>query len=129
MVNGVKSRYFGCYWQSMFLSAIVYPENVDPVRDKETIRHYKNYYSSFKYILPCKFCREFIQDTLEKKYPLDFSGKINLMHSLYIWKDAVNNKLISQGCTRTKKSPPFDKILKKFEKLHARCNPKIGKCV
>lgn len=129
MAPGVKSRFFGCYWQSMFLTAMVYPEKADSIKDKEKIRHFKAYYNSFKFILPCKFCREYIKDHLEKELPLDFTGRKKLIYSLYLWKDSVNNKLISQKCKKTKKSPSFGLVLKRLEKLYAVCNPKIGQCV
>lgn len=124
--KGVKSRYFGVYWQSMFLSAMVFPEK-EP--NKATIKKFKSYYGSFKFILPCKFCREFIREKLEKDLPLDYSGRIPLIRSIYIWKDAVNKKLIKQGCKKTKPSPPFEVILCRLEKLYAVCNPKLGQCV
>ena len=131
MTVGVKSKYFGCYWQSMFLSAMVYPDkiNLKVLSDKKKQKEYKKFFASFKYVLGCKFCREFIKDVLEKKYPLDFSGRIPLMYSIYMWKNSVNEKLIAQGCKVTKPSPPFKDILKKYEKLQARCSKSIGKCV
>ena len=46
-----------------------------------------------------------------------------------LWKNAVNDKLIAQGCPVTKKSPPFEVIVKRLEKMTAKCDKKIGKCV
>ncbi len=131
MVLGVKSKYFGCYWQSMFLSAMVYPSKInekEPTHLKK-MKEYKKFYGSFKYVLGCKFCREFVRDVLEKEHPIDFSGRIPLMKSIYTWKSEVNRKLIAQGCKVTKQSPPFKDILKRYEKLRARCNKSVGKCV
>lgn len=129
MARGVKSKYFGVFWSGMFLTALAYPEKADKIKDKAKIAHYKRYYNSFKYILPCKFCRDFIKEKLEKDFPLDFSGRIALMKSIYIWKDAVNRKLIAQGCLDTKPSPPFKEVLERYEALRAKCDKKIGKCV
>lgn len=131
MVAGIKSKYFGCYWQSFFISAMVFPEKINLNNPEHVlkVKHYKQFYGSIKYIIACKYCREYTRDVLEKKFPLDFSGRIPLMKSLYIWKDAINNKLIAQGCDFTKPSPPFEVILARYEKLKARCNKKIGKCV
>jgi len=128
---GVKSKEFGCFWRSMFLVALCYPEKIDNT-NKEHLkkrRNYKTYYRSLGNVLPCKFCRTFVQSTLEKKYPLDFSGRYPLIRSIYIWKDAVNEKLIKQGCEFTKPSPPLSVVIAKYSKYLARCNPIEGKCV
>jgi hypothetical protein len=124
--RGVKSKYFGVYWDSMFLTALGFPEKVE---NKTTLKHYKQYFESFKYILPCKFCREFIVEKLDKEFPHDFSGRKQLIFSIYLRRDAVNKKLISQGCKTTKPSPPFEVILKRLEKKYATCNATVGKCL
>lgn len=129
MTRGVKSKYFSCYWATLFLTALAYPEKADKIKDKEQIAHFKVYYNSLKYIIPCCFCRDFIRDHLEKEFPLDFSGRKQLIYSVYLWKDAVNKKLIGQGCKKTKPSPPFEIILKRLEKKYATCDKKVGKCV
>jgi hypothetical protein len=131
MVQGVKSKYFGCFWDSMFLAAMVYPSRIDKNDQShlKKMKEFKGYYNSFKYIIPCKFCREFIKDILEKEHPLNFTGRIALLKSLYIWRDRVNKKLIMKDCSFTKPSPPFKEILEKYENLRARCDKKIGKCV
>jgi hypothetical protein len=131
MVQGVKSKYFSSYWDTMFMSALIYPTKIDNNNKAhlETQKHFKQFYGSFKYVLGCRFCREYIINVLEPELPLDFSGKIPLMRSLYNWKNAVNLKLIKQNCPFTKPSPKFSVILKKYEKLRARCDAKVGKCV
>ena len=131
MTIGIKSKYFHCYWDSMFISAMSYPEKINKNSKEDLLKqkHFKIYFNSFKYVVSCKFCRDYIKTVLEKEFPLDFSGRVQLMHSIYLWKDSVNKKLIKQKCDFTKKSPPFEKILKKYEKLRATCDKKIGKCV
>ena len=131
MTQGVKSKYFGCYWQSMFLTAITFPGKCNPrlKEHRRKLRQFKQFYVSLRHVLPCRFCREFISDVLSKMYPLDFSGRIPLMRSIYVWKDQVNQKLISQGCKVTQPSPPFEVVLKRYNKLRANCNKNIGKCV
>ena len=131
MVQGVKSKYFGCYWDSMFLTAMIYPKKIDK-KNKEHLlkkKYFKEYYNSFKYIIPCSFCRDFIKDILEKELPINYNGRIELMKSIYLWKDRVNKKLLDKDCSFTKKSPPFYVILKKYEKLRAKCDKKVGKCI
>jgi hypothetical protein len=131
MVQGIKSKFFSCYWDSMFLSAMIYPSKIDEknLSHLKTMKEFKRYYNSFKYIIPCKFCREFIKDVLEPTLPLDFSGRISLMKSLYLWKNRVNIKLLLKNCSFTKPSPPFKEILDKYETMRAKCDKKIGKCV
>lgn len=117
--DGIKSKQFGCYWKTMFLTALCYPIDINKCDNPQrTIRKYRQYYDSFEYVLPCRFCREFIKNTLKKEYPLDYSGRIALFKTIYIWKDIVNKKLYIQGVSK-KKSPPFEKILKKYEGYRA----------
>jgi hypothetical protein len=131
VMQGVKSSHYGSFWKSMFMTAMCMPDKIDPnnLEHIDKVKHYKTYYNSFQYIIPCKFCREFIKEELMKKYPLNYHGRIELIYSIYLWKDAVNKKLIKQGCLNTKKSPPFKTILAKIEKLRAKCDSKVGKCI
>jgi GTP-binding protein EngB required for normal cell division len=59
----------------MFLSAMIYSEKADKVKDKEQIKQIKRFEQFLDFVLPYRFCREFIVGTLEKDYPLDFSGR------------------------------------------------------
>lgn len=129
MGAGVKSAEFGCIWKTMFISAMCYPSNIRTKDDILKRRRYKTFYNSLKYVIPCKYCREYTRDVLEKKFPLDFRGRLSLMYSIYIWKDQINKKLINQGCKKTKISPPFKEVLNKYKQLSAKCDKKIGKCV
>ena len=128
MPEGIKSKHFGCYWKTMFLTAMCYPKELQDCEEHRKVkRRYKAYYNSFQYILPCRFCREFIQEVLNKTIPLDFSGRKELMKSIYLWKDAVNKKLIKQGYS-VKPSPSFVSILRKYESYGATCNKSLGVC-
>lgn len=131
MANGIKSKYFGCYWSSMFMTAMCMPEKIDNSNPDhlKKVKNYKRYYDSFQYIIPCKYCRDFTRDILMKEYPLEITGRIPLMKSIYIWKKVISEKLISQGCKTTKPSPPFETVLAKYDKMTARCSKKLGKCV
>jgi hypothetical protein len=130
-MQGVKSKEFGVYWKTFFMTAMCYPEHVDKTNPKHMLKmkRYKLHFNNISYSLPCKFCAQFTRNVLMKKYPLDFSGRVALLHSLYLWKDRVNKKLLKQGCTLTKPSPPFKKVLKYYEGLRAVCDKKAGKCV
>lgn len=129
MVAGIKSSEFGCIWKTLFITAMCYPRVIKTTEDLLKQKHYKTFYGCLKYTIPCRYCREYTQDVLEKKFPLDFTGRLPLMFSLYTWKDQINRKLILQGCKRTKMSPPFEEVLQKYKKLSAHCDKKIGKCV
>lgn len=131
MVTGIKSKTFGCIWKTMFITAMCYPEKINLNNHEHILKqkHYKTFYSCFKYTIPCKYCRDYTTNVLEKQFPLNFTGRIPLMHSLYLWKNQINIKLLNQGCKKTKPSPPFKEVLAKYEKLKAHCNKKIGKCV
>lgn len=125
MINGVKSSEFGCFWKSLFLVSLCLPDKIDYNNKNhlQKIRYFKRYYNSLQNVLPCSFCRVFTKKVLMKKYPLNYSGRIALMKSLYIWKKVVGMKL------GEKKSPPFSEIRKHYEQFYATCDPKVGKCI
>lgn len=118
MVN-VKSSEFGCFWKSMFLVAtslyVKYdPNNAEHVKQKRDVQCFMT--SLFK-VLPCSICRSYTQDVLLRVHPLDYSGRRELMLSLYCIKDAVNQKLIQQKKRGAKRSPPFATIYKRYTSL------------
>ena len=130
-LQGAKSAEFGCFWRSFFMSALCFPKKIN-LSDKihvKKLKAFKTHFNNISYVLPCKFCSEFTREVLMKKFPLKFSGRVELMYGLYLWKDQVNKKLINQGCKFTKPSPPFEVILRRYERLRAKCDKKIGKCV
>lgn len=131
-MRGVKSKEFGCIWKSMFLIALGFPEKFNKLDEKhvEIKKRTSTFLNSVKYALPCKFCREYTIQVIQKKHPLNYAGKRELMFSLYMWKDMVNEKLIAQGCLFTKRSPDFEVIYKYYSGLQAsKCDPKKKKCV
>ncbi len=133
---GVKSKQFGCLWKGMFIVALGFPERTLSKRQQtQKIRHLKAYYASLTKVLPCKFCRDFCRD-LERTMPLQFSSRRALMYSIYRWKDEVNKKLrrqeqhpMSKTKTRTKRSPPFAVVEKKYLRMTAKCSKTVGRCV
>lgn len=129
-MKGVKSKEFSCFWKSILLASLCYPDKIDPDNKKHInkMKYMKMYIESLSVLLPCKFCRCFMKKVLLKKYPIDYSGRIALMHSIYIWKDLVTKKLQGQGL-QVKDSPPFDVILRKYEKYYAKCDAKISRCI
>ena len=127
---GVKSKEFGAFWKTMFMVALCFPNKAD-LKNKfhvEKIKNYKSYFGLLKKVLPCKFCRSYIKEVLEKKYPLQYSGRVALLKSIYIWKKQVSLKLERQG-NKVGPTPPFSEIRKRYEKLYATCDTKMGRCV
>lgn len=118
MVKGVKSKKFKCFWVSMFLAALCYPDK-PTAADK---KRYSTFYYSLLEILPCKFCREFSAQVLKPKFPLDMTNRMTLFYSLYLWKDQVNKKL-------GKTSIPFETVYKRYCKYYATCDKSVGRCI
>lgn len=112
---------------------------------------------SLRYTLPCSFCRMSYK-VFYKELPIEeFTGsRIQMMYWLYLIKDKVNKKLIRQEldyltelhknfrtskiskldylnstkkCFKTIPSPPFIKVLEKYEQYRANCNKKLKKCI
>jgi hypothetical protein len=131
-MKGVKSKMFGCYWKSMLLSSLCYPDKIDITNKnhRNKMKYMKRYIESLQYVIGCKYCACFIKKVLLKKFPVDYSGRIQLMYSIYIWKDQVTKKLQKQdpqSCI--KDSPSFDTVLKKYTKYYAKCDSKISRCI
>jgi hypothetical protein len=129
-MKGVKSKNFGVFWSGMLMISLCFPNKID-LNNKEhldKIRHFKMYYNSLQYVIPCYFCRCFIKEVLMKHYPLQYTSKVALMKSIYIWKKTVSTKLQKQG-NLVKPSPPFAVIKKRYEKMYANCDKKLGSCV
>ena len=129
-MKGVKSKEFSCYWKAMFLSSLCYPDTIDFNNKNhiDKVKHMKAYIESIQYVLGCKYCRCFVKKVLLPKYPIDYSGRVKLMYGIYVWKDQVAKKLQKQGLD-VKDSPPFDVILKKYEKYYAKCDNVVSRCV
>jgi len=132
---GVKSKHFGCFWKSMFMVAVNYPNNPKSIAGKKHIKCMKRYIAATCASIPCKFCQEYCQNVLAKEVPLQFTSRRALMFSLYVWKDMVNRKLMAQERQMpkhlriTKRSPPFHVIYNRYIKMEAKCDPKVGKCL
>jgi hypothetical protein len=76
-----------------------YPIKIDfSTREHRAIKsNFKNLLLSLKYTMPCVFCRESFQEFC-KDLPIEpyLIGRIELMYWLYLIKDKVNEKLMSQ---------------------------------
>lgn len=137
-------------WKSMFMIAANYPLQLNNTKEHSDIKkHYKNWFISFQYILPCKYCRESYKGFL-KELPIDpyLISRKCLMYWLYLIKDKVNKKLIYHQellinelknskrhnekqnikIFRTTPSPPFKEVCQYYEKFRAGCSDKTKSC-
>ena len=141
-------------WKSMFMIAANYPITITKSKEHlELKKHYKSFYTSFKYMLPCKYCRESYGIFL-KEIPIDnfLTSRKCLMYWLYLIKDKVNNKLIHyqqiqlleinsnsdlskkeknkmiKNLFLTKPSPSFKEVCTYYEQFRAKCSDKTQSC-
>lgn len=143
-------------WECIFNMAAGYDVNTLPQGTKN--KAYKNWFQQFEFILPCKYCREsykfFFKELNIDNY---FNRKYGMLRFAYDLKDKVNTKLINQESERqlkkllelnlndknvkqkskkiihdhpiyTKKSPPFEKIIKKYVKGYGKCSDVEKRC-
>ena len=99
--SGLGTKQWGPSGWFFLFSCIMggYPFKIDP-KNKEHVqirKHFKNMFTSLMYTMPCIFCRNSFKQFL-KDYPIKESlvGRIELMNWLYVIRDKVNKKLISQ---------------------------------
>lgn len=138
-------------WKSMFMIAANYPLQITNSKEHKDLKeHYKQFYISFQYMLPCKYCRESYKGFL-KELPIDpyLKSRKCLMYWLYLIKDKVNKKLIHyqeiliheiqtgnskqkekaiKNIFRSKPSPPFKETCKYYEQFRAGCSDKTKSC-
>jgi hypothetical protein len=99
--GGMSTKHFGpILWDFLFTSILGrYPVKID-LNNDEHIQILKGYYqtlTNLKITLPCIFCRISYEQFL-KELPIKpfLIGRIELFYWLYLMKDKVNKKLISQ---------------------------------
>lgn len=99
--GGMSTKHFGpILWDFLFTSILGrYPVKID-VNNKEHIQILKGYYqtlTNLKITLPCIFCRKsYEQFLIELPINSFLLGRIELFYWLYLMKDKVNKKLITQ---------------------------------
>ena len=99
--TGMKTKMWGPHaWNFLFVSILgAYPVKIDS-KDPEHIKirkHFKGLMTSLPVILPCIFCRKSFKEFL-KELPIEpyLRSRITLFYWLYLMKDKVNKKLITQ---------------------------------
>ena len=148
------------FWDTLFIMIIgAYPPTIN-YNKQEHLNIEKGFISTMsnlRYTLPCSFCRESYKKFYNQLPIKQFSqGRITMMYWLYLMKDLVNKKLITQeldyltdlhknyrtnkiniikytskskGCFTTSPSPKFMEVLEKYSALRAICNKKLKKCI
>ncbi len=99
--SGMSTKHWGpACWSFLFTSILGhYPVHVnknDP-NHVEIATYYYHIFKSFTVILPCVYCRDSFKDFM-KDLPLEefLVGRMELMYWVYLIKDKVNQKLITQ---------------------------------
>jgi hypothetical protein len=118
--NGIKPELWGPYfWKTLFYTGLNYPVKIDKNNKCHiTLRkHYKVFFCSLQYTLPCIFClesyRRFWKEDEIDRY---LDSRMNLLKWLYMLKDKVNKKLIYQEKQRfqSEKKKLLDKYKEKY---------------
>lgn len=105
-------------WHILHTTSFNYP--VNPTEEQK--KHYFDFYSNLKNILPCKYCRDNLTNNL-KKLPMTmsvFKNRDTLSRYIYNLHEIVNTMLgKSSGLS-------FEDVRDRYEHFRARCieNPK-----
>ncbi len=94
-------------WQ--FLHILTYNYTIDKQR------YYKTFFNNLSEVLPCIHCRNFHKE-YQQKHPIKLKSREELVKWLYLFHNAVNDKLRGQG-NDVKKNPSLKQINKKYSKL------------
>ncbi len=125
-------------WQSMFMIAMNYPEKLDTSNKDHILlaKRYKRWFMSFKFMLPCKHCRE-SYCLLTRNVPINLylGSRKDLVFWLYTIKDLVNKKLKVQEFIAKGKSvpenftssPPFEKVYAHYDSFRANGKKNLKK--
>jgi hypothetical protein len=109
--SGMATHHWGpAAWKFLFTSIMGrYPTKIDTKNSEHIIikNSFKNMLTTLQIVMPCIYCRDSF-----KKFLIDLPiephliGRIELMYWLYLMKDKVNKKLISQetSCYTDEKS-------------------------
>jgi hypothetical protein len=87
------------FWKTLFYTGLNYPIKIDNNNKCHITlkRHYKMFFCSLQYTLPCIFCLEsYRRFWKEGEIDLYLNDRMSLLKWLYMLKDKVNKKLIHQ---------------------------------
>jgi hypothetical protein len=100
-------------WHVLHTISFNYP--VKPSEEQK--KHYYNFYSNIKNILPCKFCRHNLTDNL-KSLPLTMNvltSRLTLSRWVYDLHEIVN-KMLGKKSNLT-----YDEVRDRYETFRSRC--------
>jgi hypothetical protein len=110
-------------WESLHAVSFAYPNNPT---DEDKI-HYKNFYKSLAFVLPCSHCqesfREHIIDEITKLTDEVFDNRYNLTMWVYKLHNAVTEKL------GMKYDISYQDVVTKYEGMRATCPNNESECV
>ncbi len=92
---GVKTKAWGPhFWKTMYFVAMNYPVSNPSQQDR---KHYKSFYQSIQFILPCGLCLADFKKAV-KEIPIDeyLDSRIDLLRWIWDMYDRVNCKLMAQ---------------------------------
>lgn len=123
--NGINPKLWGShFWKTLFYVGMNYPVKID-IKNKCHLsikKHYKMFFCSLQYTLPCIFCLEsyrrfWKEDDIDKF----LNKRIDLLKWLYILKDKVNKKLIFQEKSKfiSEKKELLDRYKDKYGNMKA----------
>lgn len=145
-------------WDSLFIMILgAYPPKLKNNSEHKKIKKaFTSTLCNLQYTLPCSFCRVSYKQYYNELPIEQFTGsRLDMLYWLYLIKDKVNKKLLSQeidyltelhkkykankiskpqylktvkNCFMTVSSPRFVNVLEKYEKHRAVCNKKLKKC-
>lgn len=111
--NGMQTSVFGPIWFTLHLISFNYPVSPNQ-KDKE---HYMNYIKSYKYVLPCVYCRNNFDDNLKKA-----NFGINVMKNRETFSKFVYNlhNIINKMLGKNIKIS-YNEVRDRYESLRSRC--------
>jgi hypothetical protein len=98
-------------WEFLHTTTFNYPET--PTNEDKL--HYKTFFNSLDFVLPCKYCQNSFQ-IYTKYIPIDYflDDRMGLTYWLFIIHNLINAKLGNQLET-------FENVVIKYEKCRAKC--------
>lgn len=110
-------------WRSLHLISFGYP--VNPTNEDK--KHYKTFFETLGYVLPCETCREHYRKMIKEEPNLltdkVFENRATLTRWVYELHNAVNRRL----CVHYDIS--YEDVVTLYESFRAKCDPNKDGCV
>jgi hypothetical protein len=122
--NGMLTKIWGTHlWESVHCITFGYP--LKP--SKDDIEHYKNFFISLQYVMPCKYCRqsysEFIISEPTEITDAIFQSRETITKWAFELHERVNQKLgVTYGVS-------YENVCKRYEAFRAKCTPDAHGCI